>query len=88
MVEVSVFMMMVGLILVFVLPGHPKVVGIYLIVLSIVVFIGMGLFGILPFALFLPAGIVALRYKLQNHGKGGGHRTEDQVNDGIGNPIQ
>jgi hypothetical protein len=63
MAGVSILLMIVGLVLVFALSRHPKVVGIYLIVLSGAVLLGMGYFGVLPFALFLPAGIVALRYK-------------------------
>lgn len=52
------------LVLVFVIkPTQLKPVGIFLIVVSVIVLIGTSAYGILPFALFLPAGIIALRYK-------------------------
>jgi hypothetical protein len=44
-------------------PRQLKPVGIFLIVVSALVLIGTSWYGILPFALFLPAGILALRYK-------------------------
>jgi hypothetical protein len=44
-------------------PTQLKPVGIFLIVVSVIVLIGTSWYGILPFALFLPAGIIALRYK-------------------------
>ena len=63
---ITILMMIIALILVFVLPSRPKIVGVYLLIVAVAVLIGMGFFGILPFALFLPAGIVALRYKPQS----------------------
>jgi hypothetical protein len=58
----------IALILVFVLVrtnSQVKIVGTLLIVISIVNIAAIGLFGVISFALILPAGIVALRYKTQ-----------------------
>lgn len=87
---ISILLMIVGLVLVFALPGHPKVVGIYLIILSVVVLFAIGFFGVLPFALFLPAGIVALRYKPQKRYTKGLNDIEekDYSDDEGGSPIK
>lgn len=42
---------------------HQKIVGVSLIVISVFVLIATSWYGILPFALLLPAGILALKYK-------------------------
>jgi hypothetical protein len=58
----------IALTLVFVMTrtnGQVKIVGAILIVISIVNIIAIGYFGVVSFALLLPAGIVALRYKVQ-----------------------
>jgi uncharacterized membrane protein len=81
---VTIVMLIIALILVFVLPRHPKIVGVYLLIVSVAVLIGMGLFGILPFALFLPAGIVALRYKVQNDIKSNESEDDGKVYSGGG----
>ena len=83
-------MLIIALILVFVLPRHPKIVGVYLLIVSAAVLIGMGLFGILPFALFLPAGIVALRYKVQNDIKSNESEDDGKVysGGGAGSPLK
>ena len=90
MAGISILMMIVGLVLVFALPARPKIVGIYLIILSGVVLLGMGFFGVLPFALFLPAGIVALRYKPQKRYTTSQNKIEDKdYSDGEGgSPIK
>jgi hypothetical protein len=63
-VPVVIILEIAVLVLVFVIkPTHLKPVGIFLIVVSVIVLIGTSWYGILPFALFLPAGIIALRYK-------------------------
>ena len=63
-VPVVIILEIAVLVLVFVIkPTHLKPVGIFLIVVSVIVLIGTSWYGILPFALFLPAGILALRYK-------------------------
>ena len=56
----------IAIILVFVMikPGkQTKTLGIILIVFSIIVLVSTSFYGILPFALLLPAGILALRFK-------------------------
>jgi uncharacterized membrane protein len=63
-VPIVIVLEIVVLVLVFVIkPSQVKPIGIFLIVVSVVVLIGTSWYGILPFALFLPAGIIALRYK-------------------------
>lgn len=42
---------------------HQKIVGVSLIVISVFVLIATSWYGILPFALLLPAGILAIKYK-------------------------
>lgn len=63
-VPIVIVLEIVVLVLVFVMkPGQLKPLGIFLIVVSAIVLIGTSWYGILPFALFLPAGILALKYK-------------------------
>lgn len=63
-VPVVIILEIAVLVLVFVMkPTQLKPVGIFLIIVSVIVLIGTSWYGILPFALFLPAGIIALRYK-------------------------
>jgi Protein of unknown function (DUF4064) len=62
-VGVSIFVLIVALVLAFAIKQRTKIVGISLIIIAVVTFIAIGLFGIIPFALLLPAGISALRYK-------------------------
>jgi hypothetical protein len=63
-VPIVIVLEIVVLVLVFVIkPNQVKPIGIFLLVVSVVVLIGTSWYGILPFALFLPAGILALRYK-------------------------
>jgi uncharacterized membrane protein len=63
-VPIVIILEIIVLILVFVIkPRQLKPLGIFLIVVSVIVLIGTSWYGILPFALFLPAGILALRYK-------------------------
>lgn len=64
-VGVSIFSFIVALVLAFVIKERTKIVGISLIIIAVITFFAMGLFGVIPFALLLPAGIVAIRYKLQ-----------------------
>lgn len=53
----------VMLVLTFVIADKTKVLGIILIVIGFIAMIITNFWGIIPFALLLPAGIVALRYK-------------------------
>jgi hypothetical protein len=63
-VPIVIILEIVVLVLVFVIkPNQVKSIGIFLPVVSVVVLIGTSWYGILPFALFLPTGILALRYK-------------------------
>lgn len=63
-VPLVIVLEIVVLVLVFVIkPRQLKPLGIFLIIVSVIVLIGTSWYGILPFALFLPAGILALRYK-------------------------
>lgn len=52
----------IGMVIVFAMK-QTKVVGIVLIIVSLTVLIGTGLFGIIGFALLLAGGVAALRYK-------------------------
>src|SRR5574342_866869 len=58
-VGVSIFSFIVALVLAFVIKERTKIVGISLIIIAVITFFAMGLFGVIPFALLLPAGIVA-----------------------------
>jgi uncharacterized membrane protein len=63
-IPIVIILEIIVMVLVFVVkPNRLKPLGIFLIIVSVVVLIGTSYYGILPFALFLPAGIVALRYK-------------------------
>jgi hypothetical protein len=63
-VPIVIVLEIVVLVLVFVIkPKQLKPIGIFLIVVSVIVLTGTSWYGILPFALFLPAGILALKYK-------------------------
>lgn len=50
-------------VLTFVVKNNTKAVGIILLVLGFITVIAMNGWGIIPFALLLPAGILAIRYK-------------------------
>jgi len=65
-IGICIILMVVALVMVFILSRQTKAVGIYLLVISLALLVGMGFYGILPFVLFLPAGILALRYNPQN----------------------
>ena len=60
---VAFFIYIVILIVTFVVRTKTKGVGITIIILGILTMASTNLWGIIPFALLLPAGIVALRYK-------------------------
>jgi len=60
---VGVFGSVAAMVLVFVIKDKIKPLGIILIVLGVIVVIATGGFGIVGFAMFVVAGIVALRYK-------------------------
>src|SRR4249920_1675790 len=62
-IGISIPLLIIALVLAFVIKEKTKIVGIGLIIISIAVLIAIGGFGVIPFALLLPAGIVALRYK-------------------------
>ena len=63
-VPLVIVLEIVVLILVFVMkPGQVKPVGIFLLAVSVIVLISTSWYGVLPFALFLPAGILAVKYK-------------------------
>lgn len=51
------------LVLTFVIANKTKALGIILIVIGFITMIVTNFWGIIPFALLLPAGVVALRYK-------------------------
>jgi glucan phosphoethanolaminetransferase (alkaline phosphatase superfamily) len=51
------------LVLTFVIANKTKALGIILIVIGFIAMVITNFWGIIPFALLLPAGIVALRYK-------------------------
>jgi hypothetical protein len=51
------------LVLTFVIANKIKALGIILIVIGLITMIITNFWGIIPFALLLPAGVVALRYK-------------------------
>jgi glucan phosphoethanolaminetransferase (alkaline phosphatase superfamily) len=63
-VPLVIVLEIVVLILVFVMkPEQVKPLGIFLVAVSVIVLISSSWYGILPFALFLPAGMLALKYK-------------------------
>lgn len=53
----------VMLVLTFVIANKTKALGITLIVIGFIAMVITNFWGIIPFALLLPAGVVALRYK-------------------------
>jgi hypothetical protein len=56
--------MYIGLIpVVFVVKNNTKAVGFVLLVIGVITTLITNFWGLIPFALLLPAGIVALRYK-------------------------
>jgi hypothetical protein len=63
-IPVGIFGSVIAMILVFVIK-RLKALGIILIVLGVIVVIATGGFGIVGFAMFVAAGIVALRWKLR-----------------------
>ncbi len=65
-IGICIILLVIALIVVFIIQRQTKAVGIYLLMISIALLVGMGFYGILPFVLFLPAGIIALRYNPQN----------------------
>ena len=64
-VPLVIILEIVALVLVFVATKRQqvKIIGVLLIITSVVVLIATSWYGILPFALLLPAGIIAVRYK-------------------------
>jgi hypothetical protein len=59
-----IFLEIIALIFAFVVKAERlKIFGIFMIVLSVTVLIATSVYGVLPFALYLPAGIIALRTK-------------------------
>jgi hypothetical protein len=62
-IPVSVFASIAAMVLVFVIKDRFKALGIILIVLGVIIVISTSGFGIVGFAMFIVAGIVAIRYK-------------------------
>jgi hypothetical protein len=63
-VPLVIVLEIVVLISVFVIkPKHVKPLGIFLVAVSVIVLISTSWYGVLPFALFLPAGMLAIKYK-------------------------
>ena len=63
-VPVVIVLEIVALVFAFVIkPRQLKPLGIFLIAISVIVLVGTSWYGVLPFALFLPAGILAVKYK-------------------------
>ena len=60
---ISILLSIVAIVIVFAVKQRTKIVGIILIIISVAILISIGLFGVIPFALLLPAGIAALRFK-------------------------
>lgn len=61
-VGVSVFLYVIVIIIPFVIK-QPKIVGYMLLILAVSTLISAGAFGIIGFALLIPAGIVGIRWK-------------------------
>jgi glucan phosphoethanolaminetransferase (alkaline phosphatase superfamily) len=59
----SFILYIVMLVLTFVIANKTKALGIILIVIGFIAMVITNFWGIIPYALLLPAGIVALRYK-------------------------
>jgi uncharacterized membrane protein len=57
------FLFIAMLVLTFVVKTKTKLIGVMLLVLGVIAMVITNLWGIIPFALLLPAGIVALRHK-------------------------
>jgi hypothetical protein len=72
-IGICIILMVIAVVVVFVLSRQIKAVGIYLLMISLALLVGMGFYGILPFILFLPAGIIALRYNIHK----GNYDTRD-----------
>ena len=62
-IPVGIFSSIAAMVLAFVIKDRFKPLGIILIVLGVIVVIATGWFGIVGFAMFVVAGIVAIRYK-------------------------
>lgn len=62
---IGFFVYVAILIITFIIKTKTKIVGIIILVLGLLAMAITNLWGIIPFALLLPAGIVALRYKPQ-----------------------
>ena len=62
-VGISILLFIIALVIAFAVKQRTKIVGIILIIISVATLVSIGLFGVIPFALLLPAGIVALRFK-------------------------
>jgi hypothetical protein len=60
---VTIVLYIAALVLAFAIKQRTKIVGISLILIAIITVIATSLFGVIGFALLLPAGIVALKYK-------------------------
>jgi hypothetical protein len=60
---IAFFIYVAILVITFVLKTKTKIVGTLILVLGVIAMAITNLWGIIPFALLLPAGIVALRYK-------------------------
>lgn len=65
-IGISVVLFIVALVIAFAVKQRTKIVGIILIIISVATLISIGFFGVIPFALLLPAGIVALRFRSQS----------------------
>ena len=62
---ISIFMIIGSLLIVFTHIKNTKIIGIYLMIVAIVALLARGSFGVLPFAIFLSAGIITLRFRSQ-----------------------
>ena len=67
---VSIVLYILALVLSFSIKWRTKIVGTSLIIIAIVTLIAISFYGVIGFALLLPAGIVALRYKSPPEGSG------------------
>jgi len=65
---ISFFIYIIILVVTFTVKRKTKAVGITILVLGILAMVATNFWGIIPFALLLPAGIVALRYKPRKKG--------------------
>ncbi len=69
----SLLMYIAAIPITFAIKGKTKAVGIVLLVIGVITTAITNLWGIIPFALLLPAGILALRYKRKTY-----HRTIEE----------